>query len=143
MQFEVNITEGNTYSVLRVRSLALTRRDAVHAMTPAPEQKCRTQQHGIWENGQCYIIRKLSTVCIQIKKVNGLWTLAKRTSSDSSYGCDPRARPPQQQSSVHGAGSWFPAAYLTIPPPLNQRTTATCNTFAFLMRSEMDPYLTA
>lgn len=76
--------------------------ETVRARSPAPDVKCRNEQHGMWRGGKCYVVKVLAGVCMQIHAVDRTaWQLRKGDAVDA-LGCDPK---------IH----WDVASYVVDP----------------------------
>jgi hypothetical protein len=74
--------------------------ETVPSRTPAPQVKCRSEQHGKWLNGRCHVVKDLMEVCVQIEATDhGQWQVHKgdtadkirgHTDSAQALGCDPK-----------------------------------------------------
>merc|ERR1712146_162776 len=63
--------------------------DTVRARTPAPDVKCRTEEHGVWHSGKCHVMKVLAQVCMQIQANGRLWQFHKGSAAEP-LGCDPK-----------------------------------------------------
>lgn len=76
-------------ATLALEAVPLWTKSVVHAATPAPQQKCPGQQHGIYVAPNCVVFRRVTAVCVQVKLVDGQWQLHREKAGQAdSYGCD-------------------------------------------------------
>lgn len=88
--FQLQATHnGQPATTLALESVPLWTKSVVHAATPAPQQKCPGQQHGIYVAPNCVVFRRITAVCVQVELVDGQWQLHREKASQAdSYGCD-------------------------------------------------------
>lgn len=73
--FEFAIRSGNgTQSKFSLPALPLVYDEVVRARTPAPENKCKREQNGMWRQRRCHVVKRLSQICVQVEmNERGQW----------------------------------------------------------------------
>jgi len=132
-----NITAGHFATV----PVPLHFVQTVRARTPAPDVKCRNEQHGVWHGGHCHVMNVLAQVCMQIQANGRSWQLRKAGSFEA-VGCNPK-------------DDWDIATYVVDPCWMRMHTTPHCPSVAstanvttpqiveLTLRSSDDPLLFA
>eukprot|EP00446_Apocalathium_sp_SHHI-4_P013736 CAMPEP_0177214390 /NCGR_PEP_ID=MMETSP0367-20130122/33667_1 /TAXON_ID=447022 ORGANISM="Scrippsiella hangoei-like, Strain SHHI-4" /NCGR_SAMPLE_ID=MMETSP0367 /ASSEMBLY_ACC=CAM_ASM_000362 /LENGTH=353 /DNA_ID=CAMNT_0018663773 /DNA_START=1 /DNA_END=1063 /DNA_ORIENTATION=+ len=106
-------SRNGTMSRFALNPLPLAYDETVHARTPAPERKCRSEQGGTWMNRQCHLVKRLNAICVQVYHDEaGAWHLHSKMAPPlpdhipvpsfqrHTFGCDV-------------ASDWHPAEYST------------------------------
>mmetsp|Transcript_67310 Transcript_67310/g.217319 ORF Transcript_67310/g.217319 Transcript_67310/m.217319 type:complete len:397 (-) Transcript_67310:166-1356(-) len=146
-QFTLRSSNG-TLSTFATPSLPLVYDEVVRSKTPAPDNKCRMQQNGVWRDRRCHVVKRLTQLCLQVQlDEGGAWmpnhrdtpdppSGPSRSSTPETYGCDP----------MH---AWNPATY-TLDPCWGRRVSDRCPREArtkhvvhVIMRSAWDPFISA
>jgi len=135
--------------------------EVVRSRTPAPENKCRREQHGYWREQRCHVVKRLTNVCLQVHlNEDGEWqpnakpvTAEGDTSSSSrvskthgayvaegvpeTFGCDPKM-------------GWHPATWRIDPcwgiRSMHGKCTEALTSphrVSVVVRSSKDPYIRA
>jgi hypothetical protein len=115
--------------------------EEVRARTPAPGIKCSHEQHGIWRDGRCYVMKVLTRVCMQIEADNRrMWQL-KAGESEGGIGCDPQNHWDVAKYVIDPCWAKHAKSHCTSPLAVNETTNA--HIVELTLRSSDDPLLYA
>mmetsp|Transcript_29459 Transcript_29459/g.66774 ORF Transcript_29459/g.66774 Transcript_29459/m.66774 type:complete len:345 (-) Transcript_29459:108-1142(-) len=151
--FEFTARSGNgSISKFVTASVPLVYDLVVRPRTPAPDNKCRREQSGVWRDRQCHVVKQLKSVCVQVQLDDSqAWQphskpaptgtrsrfVADPAESTETYGCDMTNR-------------WSPADYVVDQCWGRRRWNDRCPTklrdkhsIKVTFRSAQDPFLRA
>lgn len=127
--------EGAAASELLVMGLPVAFGEKLHALTPASDYKCRSEQHGNWLNQSCHVVKRLTEVCLQVQQnESGAWQL-HTPKGGKAYGCDSVRRYDPALYEIEPCWG-HRAAYFNCTRPRSLRVEIT-------LRSAADPFLDA
>lgn len=150
--FEFRMKSGNgTVNTFQMIPAALAYDQVVTPRTPAPDRKCRQEQHGMWKGRQCHVVRQLSRVCVQVyHDEDGTWKMhSKRLPDKKADGQEKAISVVQDTCGCDIDKDWHPAIYETDKCWGPGHHTPSCNEESskhiveVTVRSARDPFIQA